>query len=152
MWSDVSHGRARPSSTGCVMAGSWTKASMTSLRACLVVAIWLLLAGCGSPRTSIYAENADAVPYVLKFEGQGSSPILLSLPPEGYGDVLNEPGDIRGTVELMTSDCKVVSTATTDPGTVLITVAGGVLKVEPGVDLSRKPGTMLASDDTCPAQ
>ncbi len=128
---------------------------MNSVRAAMAAAICLILvAGCGfgHPYTSIYAENADAVPYVLRFEGQGFLAVLMSLPSEGQGGVFSEPGDVSGKVELLTVDCKVVSTATTGRGPVQITVVGGALRVASGVDLSQKPGTMLVSDDRCAAQ
>ena len=106
----------------------------------------VLMAGCsfgfGNPRTQIYAESTDAVPYLLVFEGQGialSRRQVMSLPAMGGGLILDEPGEISGRVELQTTDCRVLSTANIGPGVVMITVAGGTLRVESGVDMSAKP-------------
>jgi len=125
--------------------------AMMSPRACLVAVLGLfLVAGCHG-YTSIFAENTDTVPYVVVFRISGAIADQVWLPANGHGGIATYPEVISGTVELLTLDCMVVATASTGPGRALITVVGGSLRVENGVDLSRKSGNMLPPDDTCRA-
>ena len=127
---------------------------MRYARACLPLLMCLLatLAGCGSPLTGIYAENQGQISYVLVFRAAGFFPVSKALSANSQGNVFQERVDVIGEVQLLTTDCQVVSTASAGPGNVLISVVDGQLKVVSGVDLSGRPANFLGDEESCPTE